>query len=346
VVFLLSHGLGELRLSYKTENETLIMLGYLQGNEKLRKERVLAFRKYLDTLANDPLIIDAAPDDDSTPPLPPIRLDAASFNRWVQGWPKEEAALGSARSDIELRSRIGEVFTPRSIACHDAPDPLPPPELPQWEWSQEYYHEVMRKINLLKVEPTWETQERLKRYNDVVAEGRKAVYELEKEYASNKGEIAHRWFLDESRRLAQAADGIRLDPPGLESPYVFWHEQRILSAKVRAEEMLLAQGKRKIWLKIYEELSELYEAHLPETTGPGLIVNDKIVLQRDKPGAKPEPLYNQAFEIVAKSNFTQEAYSDGFNWYCQQANLTKPDKKARGAFKSAMRRRRNALATQ
>lgn len=65
-----------------------------------------------------------------------------------------------------------------------------------------------------------------------------------------------------------------------------------------------------------------------------------IVLQRGKPGAKREPCYDEAFEIVARGNFTPEAYSGGFNWYCQQINLTRPDKRSRDSFKSAMSRRR------
>jgi hypothetical protein len=73
---------------------------------------------------------------------------------------------------------------------------------------------------------------------------------------------------------------------------------------------------------------------------------EKIIFQRKKPGAKPEPLYDEAYKTIEEGKFTNEAYNKAYDNYCQKANLTKQDKDTNNAFKAAIRRRRNGLATQ
>jgi len=64
---------------------------------------------------------------------------------------------------------------------------------------------------------------------------------------------------------------------------------------------------------------------------------ERIVLQRGKPGQKPDPLYDEAFQKIEEGLSALEAY----DWYCQEVPIKVPDKGTRDSFKAAMRRRQN-----
>jgi hypothetical protein len=97
----------------------------------------------------------------------------------------------------------------------------------------------------------------------------------------------------------------------------------------------------------WPEASETGPLNAPSENRAGSVVGKKpINLQRGKPGAKPEPLYDEAFKIVSEGSFTQDAYNKAFDWYCEKAMLTQIDKKTRDSFKAAMKRRGDGLKTQ
>lgn len=63
----------------------------------------------------------------------------------------------------------------------------------------------------------------------------------------------------------------------------------------------------------------------------------KVVLQLGKPGRKPDPLYDEASQKVAAG----QSIDSVFAWFCEQANMVRPEKATRDAFKAAMKRRQN-----
>jgi hypothetical protein len=56
-----------------------------------------------------------------------------------------------------------------------------------------------------------------------------------------------------------------------------------------------------------------------------------------KPGRKPDSLYDQAYQKVIDG----ESIGDVYKWWCHEANISRPDKGTRDAFKAAIKRRRN-----
>ncbi|HEY4722528.1 MAG TPA: hypothetical protein VII92_11815 [Anaerolineae bacterium] len=69
-------------------------------------------------------------------------------------------------------------------------------------------------------------------------------------------------------------------------------------------------------------------------TGSG---QSAIVLRSGKPGRKPDKLYNAAMDRIAGG----EQLAMTFQWFCTQADIKKPDKSTRDAFKAAIKRRQN-----
>ncbi|MDY7076990.1 MAG: hypothetical protein SXV54_08705 [Chloroflexota bacterium] len=79
----------------------------------------------------------------------------------------------------------------------------------------------------------------------------------------------------------------------------------------------------------------------PERTEPPLPgedgETDETVLRLGKPGRKPDPLYDKAYQWICNG----ESPEDAFAWFCNEAKITKPDKGTRDAFKAAIKRRQN-----
>jgi len=64
----------------------------------------------------------------------------------------------------------------------------------------------------------------------------------------------------------------------------------------------------------------------------------RIILRLGKPGRKPDPLYDEAFQKIDEGLSEVKAYE----WFCEKVPIRVPDKGTRDSFKKAMKRRQNS----
>ncbi|RLC83358.1 MAG: hypothetical protein DRI79_13980 [Chloroflexi bacterium] len=85
------------------------------------------------------------------------------------------------------------------------------------------------------------------------------------------------------------------------------------------------------WQKYCSDLAQQTSTPAEASTG------GDITLRLGKPGRRPDPLYDKAFERIRGG----ESIEDAFRRFCEEANIKKPDKGVRDAFKAAIKRRQN-----
>lgn len=64
--------------------------------------------------------------------------------------------------------------------------------------------------------------------------------------------------------------------------------------------------------------------------------------QRNRPGAKTDALYDEAYAKICQNEMTQ---SQACGWFIAKSGIEKPDRQAKDNFAEAMRRRRNKEKT-
>jgi hypothetical protein len=79
-----------------------------------------------------------------------------------------------------------------------------------------------------------------------------------------------------------------------------------------------------------QQVRDLFEA-MPESTE-----SPKIKLSRKKPGAKPNPLYDQAWEKIKAGRDQDDVYA----WFLGESDTRYEDKGTRDAFLKAMEYRK------
>lgn len=64
----------------------------------------------------------------------------------------------------------------------------------------------------------------------------------------------------------------------------------------------------------------------------------EIVLQKRKPGRRPDPENDIAFEMIIEGKQTQKAWLKAFDYWCEEKGIYNPGSRDRDAFKKAMKR--------
>jgi hypothetical protein len=122
--------------------------------------------------------------------------------------------------------------------------------------------------------------------------------------------------------------------PHIENPVLYFRCDALSQNRTRLRAQCPDERLYNIYKHVLDLLRREYGLDAPPTTQRSA---DALAVTHDKPGAKPIPLYDQAFDMIITH---KKPLAEARQWYFEQAGIKSPNEHDRKAFSQAMRTRR------